>query len=170
MSRSHLRSRGGPLLWTGLAASLAMVGGPPAARASSHAEAPMIAEDPEADNTDLYAFRSPEDPSKVVVIASYIPLEEPGSGPNFKHFSDSVLYEIKVDRNNDGHEDLAFQFRFITKIRTPGTFLNYLGPITSLTTDGSAVDSGANVNPGLNRYQTYTVTMVTPRSGARTST
>src|SRR5216683_1568146 len=65
---------------------LAHAGSP--ARASSHAEAPMIAEDPEADNTDLYAFRSPEDPTKVVVIANYIPLEEPGSGPNFKHFSD----------------------------------------------------------------------------------
>src|SRR5947209_19969609 len=126
MSRSHLRSRGGPLLWTGLAASLAMVGGPPAARASSHAEAPMISEDPEADNTDLYAFRSPENPSKVVVIANYIPFEEPGGGPNYKVFSDNVLYEVKVDRDDDGHEELAYQFQFTTNIQSPGTFLNFL--------------------------------------------
>src|SRR5439155_9882707 len=114
MFHSRIYLLRGYSLLAALAGCVAMAWGPSAARASSHAEAPMIAEDPEADNTDLYAFRSPEDPSKVVVIANYIPLEEPGSGPNFKHFSDSVLYEIKVDRNNDGHEDLAFQFRFTT--------------------------------------------------------
>jgi hypothetical protein len=162
------RSRHYLLLFAGLAASLAMVGGSPAARASSHAEAPMISEDPEADNTDLYAFRSPEDPTKVVVIANYNPLEEPGSGPNFKKFSDSVLYEIKVDRNNDGVPDLSFQFQFTNKIQSPGTFLNFLGPITSLTSNGSALDSGANVNQLLNRYQTYSVRMVTPGGGSST--
>jgi hypothetical protein len=134
-------------LLAGLAASLAIAWGAPLAHASSHAEAPMIAEDPEADSTDLYAFRSPENPTKVVVIANYIPLEEPGGGPNYKHFSDSVLYEIKVDRDNDGHEDLAYQFQFTTNIQSPGTFLNFLAPVTGLTTDGSAVDNGKNVNP-----------------------
>jgi hypothetical protein len=157
--------------WPYLTVALTLVGlahGGLPVRASSHAEAPMIGEDPEADNTDLYVFRSPEDPTKVVVIANYIPLEEPGSGPNFKHFSDNVLYEIKVDRNNDGFADLAFQFQFTTKIRTPGTFLNYLGPVSSLTTDGSALDTGANVNPNLNLYQAYTVTMVTPSASTGT--
>jgi hypothetical protein len=163
MSRTRM------LLLAGLASSLATAWGPPAARASSHAEAPMISEDPQADNTDLYAFRSPEDPSKIVVISNYIPLEEPGSGPNFKHFSDTVLYEIKVDRNNDGYEDVAYQFQFTTKIRTPGTFLNYLGPVTSLTTDGSTIDKGNNVNPNMNRYQTYVLRRVfSNRSGTTT--
>src|SRR5438477_12977711 len=122
MSHSRLYPLRGSLLWTGLAASLAMAWGPAPARASSHAEAPMIAEDPQADNTDLYAFRSPENPSKVVVISNFIPLEEPGGGPNYKMFSDNVRYEIKVDRDNDGYEDLAYQFEFTTKIQSPGTF------------------------------------------------
>jgi hypothetical protein len=147
-----------------------MMAGPPAARASSHAEAPMISEDPQADNTDLYAFRSPENPNKVVVISNFIPLEEPGGGPNYKLFSDKVLYEIKVDRNNDGYEDLAYQFQFTTNIQTPGTFLNFLGPITKLTTDGSAVDNGSNVNALLNRYQTYTLKRVTTRGGVTSVT
>jgi hypothetical protein len=129
----------------------------------------MIAEDPEADNTDLYAFRSPENPSKVIVIANYIPLEEPGGGPNYKAFSDNVLYEIKVDRKNDGHADLAYQFQFTTNIQSPGTFLNFLGPVTNLTTDGSAVDNGKNVNPLLNRYQTYALTRVTTVAGKSTT-
>src|SRR4051794_31276912 len=34
--------------------------GPNRASASSHAEAPLIGQDPRADNTDLYAFVSPE--------------------------------------------------------------------------------------------------------------
>jgi hypothetical protein len=144
-----------------LAAGLALAWGAPAARASSHAEAPMISEDPQADNTDLYLFKSPEDPTKIVVISNFIPAEEPSGGPNYKLFSDDVLYEIKVDRNNDGHEDVAYQFQFKTTIQTPGTFLNFLGPIDKLTTDGSAVDSGSNVNPLYNRYQTYTLRRVT---------
>jgi hypothetical protein len=158
--------------WPYLALVAAAVGlGAPGspARASSHAEAPLIAEDPEADSTDLYAFRSPENPSKAVVIANYNPLEEPGGGPNYKKFSDSVLYEVKVDRSGSGAPDVAYQFQFTTKIQTPGTFLNFLGPVTSLTTDGSAVDNGKNVNPNLNRYQTYTLTRVTTSGGKSTT-
>jgi len=135
------------------------------ALASSHREAPMIAEDPTADNTDVYFFRSPEDPSKAVLVANFIPLEEPSNGPNYYTFSERVLYEIHVDRNSDGVEDATFQFKFKTRIQTPNTFLNYLGPITQLTTNGSTVVSGNNINPLYNRYQTYTVTLVEHRRG-----
>src|SRR5262249_29598615 len=123
------------LLAVGLVAALL----PAPARAASHAEAPMIAEDPKADNTDVYFFRSPERQAHVVILANYIPLEEPSGGPTYFYFSDRVLYEIHVDRNNDGQEELTFQFRFKTQVRTPGTFLSYLGPITKLTTDGNTV-------------------------------
>jgi hypothetical protein len=127
--------------------------GPRAAKASSHAEAPLIGQDPRADNTDLYAFVSPEDTSKVTMIANYIPLEAPASGPNFYSFDDSVLYEIKVDQDGDGEEDLSYQFRFNTATKNPNTFLYNTGPITSL---GSA---------SWNRPQTYSVTLV--RNGKR---
>ena len=54
--------------------------------ASSHREAPLISGDPSADNTDLYAFVSPDDPTKLTIVANYIPLQQPGGGPNFHPF------------------------------------------------------------------------------------
>src|SRR5437763_1832314 len=117
-------------------------------RASSHREAPLISQDPMADNTDLYAFRSPDRPDTVTIIANYIPLEPPASGPNFPAFDDSVLYEIHVDNDGDAQEDLTYQFRFRTETRDPNTFLYNTGPITSLD------------DPNWNRRQTYTVMLV----------
>src|SRR5215217_9489295 len=76
-------------------------------QASSHREAPLISQDPLADNTDLYFFRTPSSPDPTVadtvtIVANYIPLEEPNGGPNFNTFGDDVRYEIKVDNNGDG--------------------------------------------------------------------
>src|SRR3989440_12952176 len=101
-------------------------------RASSHREAPLISQDPMADNTDLYAFVSPDRPDTVTIIANYIPLEAPASGPNFPSFDDSVLYAINIDNNGDGKDDLSYEFRFTTQTRNPNTFLYNTGPITSL--------------------------------------
>src|SRR5205823_3654899 len=107
--------------------------GPGSAFASSHAEAPLISQDPRADNTDLYAFVSPDNTNTVTMIANYIPLESPASGPNFYSFDDTVLYEIKIDNTGDGRPDLGYQFRFNTATRNPNTFLYNTGPITSLS-------------------------------------
>ena len=123
-------------------------GGPAPALASSHSEAPLISEDPRADNTDLYAFVSPDRPDAVTIIANYIPLEAPAGGPNFARFDDSVLYEVHVDSTGDSQEDLTYQFRFTTQTRNPNTFLYNTGPITSLE------------DSDLNNPQTYTVTLV----------
>jgi hypothetical protein len=125
--------------------------GPHGAKASSHAEAPLIGQDPRADNTDLYAFVSPDDSSKVTIIANYIPLEAPASGPNFYSFDDKVLYEINVDNNGDGEEDLTYQFRFNTSTVNPNTFLYNTLPIT-LNANGTYAN--------WNRPQTYSVTLV----------
>src|SRR5213592_1880900 len=106
--------------------------GPSAAKASSHSEAPLISQDPRADNTDLYAFVSPDDTNTVTIIANYIPLEAPASGPNFYSFDDSVAYDINIDNNGDSVEDLTYRFRFKTQTRNPNTFLYNVGPIDSL--------------------------------------
>ena len=116
--------------------------------ASSHREAPLISQDPMADNTDLYVFRSPDRPDTVTMIANYIPLEQPAGGPNFPSFDDTVLYELNVDNNGDSREDLTYQFRFHTETRNPTTFLYNTGPIASLD------------DPNWNRPQTYSVTLV----------
>lgn len=121
---------------------------PAAIRGSSHREAPLIAKDPTADNTDLYAFVNADDPNTVTIIANFIPLEEPAGGPNFHNFDDNVLYEIKIDNSGDGVEDITYQFRFTTQIQNPKTFLYSTGQITALD------------DPDYNYRQTYTVTRV----------
>ena len=98
----------------GLAALAAAVigSGPSAGTASSHREAPLIAEDPSADNTDLYAFRSPDKPGTVTIIANWIPGEDPAAGPNYYTFSPAAKYKINIDRTGDARPDLVYEFRF----------------------------------------------------------
>ncbi len=100
---------------------------------SSHREAPEISKDPVADNTDVYAFVSPDRPDTVTLIANYIPLEGPDGGPNFYEFGDDVLYEIHIDNDNDGDDDIVYSFRFSVDVRNPNTFLYNTGPISTLT-------------------------------------
>ncbi|MEX2464354.1 MAG: DUF4331 family protein, partial [Gaiellaceae bacterium] len=106
---------------------------PQSGTASSHREAPLISEDPSADNTDVYAFVSPDRLDTVTIVANYIPLEEPAGGPNFNAFADDVRYELKVDNTGDGEEDVTYRFRFRTETRNGNTFLYNTGPIETLS-------------------------------------
>ena len=115
---------------------------------SSHREAPSISQDPVADNTDVYAFVSPDKPDTVTLIANYIPLEGPAGGPNFYEFGNDVLYQIHVDNDGDNDDDVTYQFQFHTTVHNPHTFLYNTGPIASLT------------SPNWNRVQTFSVTRV----------
>jgi hypothetical protein len=125
--------------------------------ASSHREAPITALDRTADVTDWYAFVSYDHPDRVTMILNVDPFLEPSNGPNYFPFDPNVLYEMKVDNNHDGVEDITFQIRFKTEIRQPGVFTGYVGgiagipPITALDGAGSE---------GLSLRQTYTVTMI----------
>jgi hypothetical protein len=93
--------------------------------ASSHREAPLIADDPLADNTDVYAFKSPTDPNKIILIANYIPLQVPQGGPNFAHFGENVRYEIHVDNDiSSNGDDIIYRFTFDRKNEDPTTFFN----------------------------------------------
>src|SRR5437588_5229255 len=96
-------------------------GSPSAAQASSHREAPLISEDPSADNTDTYAFRSPDKPDTVTIISNWIPGEDPAAGPNWYTFSPSARYVIYADKNGDGKPDVSWRFRF--RNRAPVAFL-----------------------------------------------
>ncbi|MEM1217169.1 MAG: DUF4331 domain-containing protein [Bacteroidota bacterium] len=93
--------------------------------ASSHREAPLIANDPLADNTDLYAFRSPDNPDMITIIASYIPAEFPAGGPNWYTFGENVRYEIHID--NDAAtpgDEITYRFTFTRTNEDPTTFFN----------------------------------------------
>jgi Domain of unknown function (DUF4331) len=116
-----------------VATCAALLGIGASAQASSHREAPAIAEDQFADNTDVYAFISPENPDNLVVVANYVPLLLPFSGPNFYKFSDDVAYDIHFDNNGDAKSDIIYRFLFETTIQTGDTFLYNTGPVDSLT-------------------------------------
>ena len=83
-------------------------------QASSHREAPLIAGDPRADNTDVYAFVTPDEPDTVTLIANWIPFEEPNGGPNFYPFADDARYNINIDNDGDALADLTYTWVFDT--------------------------------------------------------
>src|ERR1043166_8125619 len=85
----------------GFVFALTFVCGQVSLLASSHSEAPGISRNPSVDGTDLYAFRSPDKPDTITLIACYYPLEEPNAGPNWYRFNEDAKYEILVDNNQD---------------------------------------------------------------------
>jgi hypothetical protein len=123
--------------------------------ASSHREAPLISEDPAVDNLDVYAFVSPDVSNTVTLIATWIPFEEPGGGPNFYHFDPNARYLIKIDRDGNAIEDITYEWTF-SRVRYDGaagddTFLYNTNQI------GANYDADADFN--IRQY--YTVTKIT---------
>jgi hypothetical protein len=116
---------------------------PGSGTASSHREAPLISEDPSADNTDLYAFRSPDKPSTFTIVSNWIPAEDPAAGPNWYTFSPSARYNILVDTDGDVRPNLVYRFQFESQ---PGPF--FLGNTVqkySVTLNGKPYASGTTV-------------------------
>src|SRR5277367_2775700 len=120
---------------------------------SSHREAPEISTDPVADNTDTYAFVSPDKPNTVTLITNYVPLESPDGGPNFYEFGNDVKYSIHVDNNGDGVPEVTYDFFFQSTLQNGDTFLYATGPINSLN------------DPNFNKRQFYTVVRVDDPTG-----
>jgi hypothetical protein len=116
--------------------ALLLVGSATILQASSHREAPLIANDPLADNTDLYAFRSPDNPNKVTIIANYIPAELPYGGPNYASFGENIRYEIHIDNNTaTAGDDIIYRFTFHKTNQDPTTFFDIrLGQENNKTT------------------------------------
>ncbi|HEY0884890.1 MAG TPA: DUF4331 domain-containing protein [Ramlibacter sp.] len=156
-----------------------------APKAANHREAPITALDHKADITDVYAFRSYDGGAvpRVTLIMGVDPLLEPANGPNWFPFDPGILYELKIDNNNDAVEDVVFQFRFTTEQRLPNLFQVYAGAgggISAPANSPPPVPQGTPIVPprimnfgdaGLGQRQSYTVTMVkggvaTPISGA----
>lgn len=124
--------------------------------ASSHREAPMISNDPQHDNTDVYAFVSPDKADTVTLLANWIPFEEPKGGPNFYPFATRSRYNIKIDNDGDAKTDITYQWVFRDEDKRGGdTFLYNDGPVTSLN------------DPNLLFRQRYTLKRITPE-GSRT--
>jgi hypothetical protein len=121
---------------------------PGAASASSHREAPLISGTPQFDNTDVYAFVSPDHPDSTTIVANWTPFEEPAGGPNFFPFAEDAQYDLHIDNNGDAQGDLLFRYTFKTHTKNDKTFLYNTGPVTSLD------------DPDLNVTQTYDIELV----------
>ena len=159
-----------------LSAAIALIAQP--ALASSHREAPIVALDQKADITDVYAFRSYDGTSttpRVTFIMNVDPFLEPGNGPNWFPFDPDILYEIKIDNNQDAVEDVVLQVRFTTEQRLPGVFQAYVGAGAGVAAPANSpppVAPGTPIIPpaitaldgpgsaGLGTRQSYTVTLV----------
>ena len=162
---------------------------PPGVFASSHREAPITALDHAADITDFYAFVSYDHPDRVTFIMNVDPFLEPSNGPNYFPFDPNVLYQIKIDNNNDAFEDVSFNVQFQTQIRAPQLFVGFAGAgsgINAPKNSPAPVAPGTPIVPpaitsldgpgaaGLSLRQTYTVWMyrggkkipLTPVSGS----
>jgi hypothetical protein len=155
VSRSSRSTRRGPQLRrlgavVGAGAMLATAGAaltPVASFASSHREAPLISGDPRADNTDTYAFVSPDKPDTVTIIANWYPFEEPNGGPNFYPFATNARHNIKIDNDGDGKADVTYRWTFTDHYRdASGQFLYNTGVVDHIN------------SPNLNFFQTYTLT------------
>ncbi len=119
-----------------------------AANASSHREAPLISNDPLADNTDVYAFRSPDDPSTVTIIADWIPFQLPDGGPNYYDFGTNIRYEIHIkNKTTTTGDDITYRFTFSLMNEDNTTFFNIrLGKenLQQRYTLQKSTDGGAN--------------------------
>ncbi len=129
---------------TATAASGAALLGPSTSSASSHREAPYILNDPAVDNTDVYAFVSPNDAGKVSLIANWAPFSDPTGGPNFYPWDSTAAYDINIDNDGDAKADLVYRWTFNDVDKRgqvdrgegnggKGTFLYADGPVTTLT-------------------------------------
>lgn len=174
---SALAVAGSAILWQNKDALL---------EASSHREAPLIANDPLADNTDLYAFRSPDDTNKITIIANYVPFENPDGGPNYHSFGENVRYEIHVKNNAaTSGDDITYRFTFTKTTQDPTTFFNIRlgkqnlktnyklekslagGVFTTIVTNGTvpppnigprSIEGGAGLNTNYNTLMANAVT------------
>jgi hypothetical protein len=137
--------------------------GPGTSSASSHREAPYISTDPAVDNTDTYAFVSPDDANTVSLVANWAPFSEPAGGPNFFPWATDAAYDINIDNNGDAKPDIVYRWTFkdvdkrgatMHGDKVGGTFLYADGPVTALD------------DPNLLFRQTYDLVALTNNDAA----
>ncbi len=157
---SCLGRRGATVALAILALVTTAVLGAPPADASSHREAPLVTEMPKVDGTDFYMFRSyePGREGYVTLVANYLPLQDPYGGPNYFDLDPDAFYDIHVDDDGDGVEDVTFRFKF-------GTVLRELAiPVGGQMVPIPLINLAPTVNgvgrSSLNRLRSYTTRII----------
>jgi hypothetical protein len=128
---------------------------------SSHREAPGITKMPKLDGTDFYMFRSyePGRSDYITLLANYVPLQDVYGGPNFFALDTDGLYEIHIDNDGDGREDITFQFQFtdtVKNLTVPVGDKNIAVPLVNIGPIGPKPTDTGN----LNVVETYTLNIV----------
>ncbi|MBK6826182.1 MAG: DUF4331 family protein [Chitinophagaceae bacterium] len=130
--------------------------------AADHIDAPAVtgpgSVSPGNDITDIYAFQSPADNSKMVLVLNTQGLMSPTTSATAS-FPSNVLYEFNIDNTGDNVEDLVIQCLIQNgKMRvygpvavgTPGMMstIKTNGPVTevNVTGYGAAANTGSNSN------------------------
>ncbi|MEW2635791.1 DUF4331 domain-containing protein [Streptomyces sp. NPDC048389] len=147
----------GALAAAGLSTAGAAMLEPRTATASSHREAPLISGQPQFDNTDVYAFVSPDHPDTTTIVANWLPFQEPAGGPNFFPFAADARYSIHVDSDGDAQDDLLYRYTFKDHRKNENTFLHNTGAVESLD------------DPDLNFTQTYDIELLRLEHGKEVS-
>ncbi len=162
--------------------ALTLLAHPASLFAANHREAPITAIDRTADITDVFAFVSYDDPTKVTLILNVDPFLEPSNGPNYFPFDPEITYRINVDNDHDAVEDISFEFKFETESRLPGVFTGFVGAGSGIAAPGNSpapVPPGTLIIPpaitaldgpgseGLGLRQKYSVTKIHYRKGRK---
>jgi Domain of unknown function (DUF4331) len=151
----------------GSAIALAAVAATPLWSAS-HREAPGITKLPKLDHTDVYAFMAfgdtaidPDDKDKVVLVANFQPGQDPGSGPNYYSMDPDALYEIHIDNNGDGKEDITYQFKFSSTLANGGKgLIRTVGGVSQEVALRVQVPAPGTTGPRFADQESYTVTQI----------
>lgn len=117
----------------------------------------MISGQPQYDNTDVYAFVSPDHPDTTTIVANWLPFQEPAGGPNFFPFAGDARYSIHVDSDGDAQDDLLYRYTFKDHRKNENTFLHNTGVVENLD------------DPDLNFTQTYDIELVRLEHGKAVS-
>jgi len=91
--------------------SLAVPTAPPV-NAADHAEATLVAGDPQADIADVFAFLDPNDNSKVVLAMDVEGFVVPSELLNLSFFAPDVTYEFQIENTGDAITDQFIDVTF----------------------------------------------------------
>jgi len=124
----------------------------------------MIAGMPRLDASDFYLFRSyePGRSAYVTMIADYVPLQDPGGGPNFYSMEHNGYYDINLDLDGTGRPSFTVRFRFYQvdrNITLPVGGKNVAIPLINAGPIAVNNDSAQNVG------EVYTISLLTFTNG-----
>lgn len=151
-------------LLTGILVGVAIAGG--VIFAADHIDAPAVtgpgSTSPGNDITDIYAFQSPADNTKMVFALNTQGLLSPGASATAT-FPSGVMYEINIDNTGDNVEDLVIQ------CLVQNGKMRVYGPVAPGTTGTTSMvkTNGPVTEVAVTAYASATPTVATNSNGIK---